>query len=105
MASGRLGIADLAATTDTKVYTVPASTLTVASITICNRNSVPIQFRLAIAATDTPAASEFLEFDETIRGNKPFDRTGLVMHAGMRVVVRSSAANVNVVLMGIEEAA
>ena len=39
MASGRLGKADLVASTDTVVYTVPADTFTVATVSICNRGN------------------------------------------------------------------
>ena len=39
MATGRLGIQDLAATTYTDLYTVPADTFTVASISLCNRSA------------------------------------------------------------------
>lgn len=105
MSSGRLGIADLAATTDTTVYTVPASTLTVATVNVCNRNSTAVTVRLAVAATGTPAAGEFVEYDATIDANGVLERTGLVLDTGKRIVARSSAANVSVVVMGYEEAA
>lgn len=105
MASGRLGIADLLATTDTTVYTVPASTLSVVTVSVCNRNSTAITLRLAVAATGTPAAGEFIEYDVSIDANGVLERTGLVLDASKRIVARSSAANVSVVVMGYEEAA
>lgn len=105
MASGRLGASDLAATTDTTVYTTPAATLTVATVSVCNRNSTAITVRLAVAATGTPAAAEFIEYDVSIDANSVLERTGLVLDAGKRIVARSSAANVSVVAMGVEEVA
>ena len=54
---GRLGANDLAATTNTSVYTVPASTKATVNINVCNRNSSAVKIRLAIedGSTGTPA--------------------------------------------------
>ncbi len=104
MATGRLGVADLSATTNTTVYTCPASTFTVASVSICNRNSTTVTVRLAVASSSTPAASEYLEYDVQLLANGVLERTGLVLDAGKLLVAYSSAANVSVVAMGIETA-
>lgn len=104
MATGRLGVADLSATTNTTVYTCPASTFTVASVSICNRNSTTVTVRLAVAASSTPSASEYLEYDVQLLANGVLERTGLVLDAGKLLVAYSSAANVSVVAMGIETA-
>lgn len=105
MPSGRLGAADLAANTDTTVYTVPAGTLTVCNLTVCNRTSTPVTVRVAIAAAAAPTGAEFIEYETNLAGNGVLERTGLVLDAGKRLVVRSSAASVNAVAMGMEEAA
>lgn len=102
MATGRLGANDLSATTDTTVYTVPVDTFTVASISIANRNSSAITVRLALAASDTPTTSEYLEYGTVIPGNGVFERTGIVMDAGKKLVVYSSLASVSAVAYGIE---
>lgn len=105
MASGRLGAIDLAAATATPVYTVPASTLAAISVNLCNRNASSVAIRLALSTTDTPAAEEYLEYETLIPGNSLLERTGLLLDAGKRVVAYSSAANVNVVVVGVEESA
>ncbi len=102
MATGRLGAADVSATTLTTVYTCPADTFTVATVSVCNRNASAITIRLAVATSSTPTNSEYIEYDSTIAANGVLERTGLVLDAAKLIVVRSSTANVSVVVMGIE---
>ena len=54
MASGRIGKANLSAATNTTVYTTPASTFTVATVSFCNRGNQAISVRLAVADSATP---------------------------------------------------
>jgi len=103
MASGRLGAVDLAATTNTTVYTVPASKTASFSVNICNRNASAVTVRLALAATGTPSAAEWIEYDVNLPGNGVLERTGLMLDTGKLVVAYASAANVSVVAYGVEE--
>ena len=51
MATGRLGVADLSAGGNgTSVYLCPASTFTVATISVCNRGATAANIRIAITA-------------------------------------------------------
>lgn len=102
MATGRLGIANLAATTLTTLYTCPATTFTVLTASICNRSASPVTIRMAVASAATPTDAEYIEFDVTVAGNQVIERTGLVLDAGKLLVVRSSAAAVSAVAYGIE---
>ena len=102
MASGRLGVADLGAATDVSLYTCPASTYAVVTVSLCNRSAAAVTVRVSVSATSTPANSEYLEYDQEILPNGVLERTGIVMDAGRILVVRSSGASVSAVAMGIE---
>jgi hypothetical protein len=102
MATGRLGVSAIPATTNTTVYTVPTGYYTVCNVSITNRNSTAIKVRVAMAAAGKPNAQEWLEYDTTIIGNGVFERTGLVVNAGLNIVVYSDTTNVGCTVYGIE---
>jgi hypothetical protein len=102
MATGRLGIADLAAVTNTTLYTVPTGYFTVATVSVCNRSNQIMTIRIAVSSTATPTASEWIEFDCEIYPKGVLERTGLVIGAGQNIVLYSSTANVSAVAFGIE---
>lgn len=102
MPTGLLGQAALAATTNTTVYTVPATTFTVLSVSILNRGTTAVGLRVALAATATPTNAEYIEYDVQVGANGVLERTGLMMDAGKRLVVWASNANVSVSAFGIE---
>jgi len=103
MASGILGTpSDLAATTNTTIYTVPASTFAVVTVSIVNRGATAVTVRLAVSTLAAPAAAEYLEYGVSLGANSVLERTGIVMQAGKLLVVYSSATSVNAVAYGIE---
>jgi hypothetical protein len=102
MPTGRLGIQDLAATTNTTLYTCPTNTFAVASVTICNRNATSVTVRLGLTTSAGVTDNSYLEFDTTIPGRGVLERTGIVVDAGKLIVVYSSATGVNAVAYGIE---
>jgi hypothetical protein len=102
MATGRLGTADLAAATNTTVYTCPSSTFAVVTVSVCNRGASAANIRVAVATSASPGNAEFLEFDTSISAKGVLERTGIVMDAGKLLVVRSSAVDVSAVVYGIE---
>jgi hypothetical protein len=102
MATGRLGVADLAAATNTTLYTVPASTFSVVTLNVVNRGSTAANVRVAVASAATPGDAEYIEYDVSLAAKGVLERTGIVIDAGKLLVVRSSAVNVNAVVYGIE---
>lgn len=107
MATGRLGAVDLGALAYTDLYTVPADTFSVASISLANRTSSAIQIRVAITTTagpGAPANSEFIEYGTSIAGNGVLERTGLVLDTGKIISIYASSVGISAVAMGIETA-
>lgn len=102
MASGRLGAEDLTAATNTTLYTVPAETFTIASVSFCNRGNQALTVRLAVADLATPANAEYIEYDTEIPPKGVLERTGIALGAAQKLVVRSSAANCSAVGFGVE---
>lgn len=102
MPTGRLGVQAIPATTNTTVYTVPTGYYAVCNVSVTNRNSTSVTIRMAMSSTGTPNAQEWIEWETTIVGNGVFERTGLVLQAGLNIVVFSSSANVGCTVYGIE---
>ena len=104
MASGKLGAADLVAATDTLLYTVPASTLTICNVRFVNRNKVATEIRLAIGTGANPAAADYLTYGQTLPANGIIEEMGIVCSAGEKIWARAVLANVTVRVHGYEEA-
>ena len=105
MASGILGQEAPAATTNTVVYTVPASTVSVVNISVVNRSGSAVTARIALAASSTPQNEEFIEYNTSIPSTGVLERTGVVLDAGKNVVVYASDADTSVSVYGLESAA
>jgi len=104
MASGKLGSASLAATTNTTLYTCPASTVTAATVLVCNTNAASVTVRIGVGTGASPAAGDYVEYDSTIPAYGVLERGALVLTAGEKIFVYASTTGVNVRANGYEEA-
>lgn len=95
MASGLLGKADLAAATDTLLFTAGATPQTF-NVRFANRNTTAVKVRVAIGTGGAPAAADYVDYDVPINGNLILEDTGLVASSGEKVWARSDTANVSV---------
>ena len=104
MASGILGQSAPSATTNTSVYTVPASTLAVVNVMIINRSaSNPADVRIALAASGTPNNEEYIEYDVSVPPKGVLERTGMALQASKSVIVYTSTADTSVTVTGLEQ--
>jgi hypothetical protein len=101
MASGTLGQSNLAAATNTTVYTAGA-TPTTFNVSMTNSSGFPVAVNLAIAASATPSASEYLEYQTVIPGNSVLERGGLVATSGKLIVAYATSTGISVNVYGYE---
>ena len=105
MASGILGQSAPSGTTNTTVYTVPASTLSIVNISVTNRSSsATVDVRIALSGTGTPTNAEYIEYEATLPANGVLERSGIVMETGKNVVVYCSTGDTSVSVYGLEQA-
>jgi len=109
MASGTLGTpVSLAATTNTTVYTVPATKVATINFNIVNTAASAAKVRVAISATGTPGAAEWVEYDVYLQpagdpsNGNVLERSGFVAEAAKNLVVFSDTAGVVVRAHGFE---
>lgn len=99
MAQGKLGSADLAAATDTTLFT--AASVQTFNVRFANRNAQAVKVRVAIGTGVSPAAADWVTYDATVAANGILEDTGLVASAGEKVFVRSDTAGVSVRAHGL----
>lgn len=100
-----LGQSAPSATTETNVYTVPASTETVVStIVICNRATTQATYRIAIRPDGTTIANtHYIAYGATVPANDSIALTfGLTMNAGDIITVYASSADLTFSIFGSE---
>ncbi len=100
-----LGQSAPSATTDTTLYTVPASTqAVVSSIIVCNRSATAITYRVAVRPAGAAIANQhYVAYDVALAANDSVALTlGLTIDATDVITVRASTADSSVSAYGTE---
>jgi hypothetical protein len=69
-----------------------------------NTNATAVTVRIALSATGTPTAAEYIEYNAEIAGYGILERTGIALQAAKNLVAFSNTANVSISVYGVEEA-
>jgi hypothetical protein len=98
-----LGQSAPAATTDTLLYTVPASTEAVVKVFVCNRGAIG-SFRVAVLpGGGSVANADYLVYDMPLDANASFELSGIAMAATDTLRVYASTANFSFNAYGTEK--
>lgn len=100
-----LGQSAPSATTDTTLYTAPASTQAVIStVTVCNRGTTSATFRIAVRPDGAALANQhYVAYDVQVDANATIPWTiGMTLGDTDVVTVRGSSANLSFTAFGSE---
>lgn len=100
--TGNVSGFDLAATTDTLIYTCPSGMRGSVTVSFCNRGSTAVNVRLARGVGGSPAATDYLEYDAPVSAGIPLIRSGIPVQGGDKIWVRASAVNITAQIEGVE---
>lgn len=104
----RLAAHNLAAAVVTEVFVALAGTRPVFTLNLCNRSDGPVKVRVALTEGAVPTDADWIEYDTPIPaagsvGGSVLERTGLALHDGQKLFVRSDVAGISAVVFGFRE--
>ena len=110
MASGIKGSSKPSGGTPTYATTalVTATATTTLILSICNQSTANDTVKIAVIPASVTATSGaigdqyFLEFDFVLDGRTAFERTGITLESGARLIVGSGLGNCSFVAYGLE---
>jgi hypothetical protein len=101
--SGRKAAVLLTANTDTNVYSPGTTVLGSYTVVACNSGDAPALFRFGVSASGTINwPTDVLQPDTTIQPGGVYERTGVLALGANAIHGRTTGANVNVVILGVE---
>lgn len=92
--TGNVSGFDLAATTDTLIYTCPTGKRASVTVAFVNRGTGAPKVRLARGTGASPAATDYLEYDTSLAVGAPLIRSGIALSPGDKIWVRSDTGSV-----------
>src|SRR5579859_4359005 len=106
MSQGILASNDLSTTgIDIQVYQVTNTKSATFTIRVTNRSSSTVKITLALVASGTPTAKDYICFNQPILPGDVYTEPGVVLGSQNLVFARTDTSGVNVVIWGFEEAA
>jgi hypothetical protein len=96
-----LAQADLAASTDTLVYTAAAATTV--NLLFCNRTTAPINLKVYLVpnGTSSPAVKHAIEYNLSFDGGCWKERNGIPLATGDQVFANPAAAGISMSIVGL----
>lgn len=100
--TGILGSANLLNGPNQAIYVNSKDAATVATVSVVNRNPrQPALIRVAVSSSQSPANTDWVEYDTEIPPLGTLERTGVWVDSLEFIVARSNMPNVNIVAWGI----
>ena len=86
---------------------VTATSTTTLVLSICNQTTAADTVKIAIlpngaAASGAIPVQNYIEFDYSLAANSTYERTGIVLEVGARIICGSGAGSVSFVAYGLE---
>ena len=101
--TGNVSGFDLAAATDTLIYTCPVAKRASVTVAFCNRGTGTPKVRLARGTGASPASTDYMEYDATVAAGTPLIRSGIPLSAGDKLWARADLGTVvTVQIEGVE---
>lgn len=103
MASGRFGAEDLVANLAQSIAQGTTDRWTACSISLCNRNNVPVKVGIAITdAVNTISNLEYIDKDVELLPSTVLERTGVAIKQGQYITVIADGARISATAWGVE---
>ncbi len=99
---GRLAAVMTAANNPVLAYTVPADTVTTATIAAVNTGTEAATVKMYITTGSTPTVTDAIEYGAVIQPGGVLERSCMPLGAGERIIVEASSSSIAVRVAGFE---
>lgn len=99
---GRLAAVMSTANNPALIYTVPADTVTTATIAAVNTGNTAATVKMYITTASSPGPADAIEFGAVIQPGGVLERSCMPLGAGERLIVEASTSSVAIRVAGFE---